>query len=103
MKKQLLTTSLIAASIALTACATIEENLTEAGATRLNAAQAKTHIVGKTEKWTNGAGYYNPNGTIETVWEGSKQSGPYTIAADGNVCYEVETWDRLCHFYMNDG
>jgi len=96
---------IVASSIilVLTACATTEQKMIDAGATRLNATQVKTYIVGKTEKWSNGAGYYNPNGTLETVWEGSKQSGTYTIAADGNVCYEVKTWDRLCHFYMNDG
>lgn len=99
------TNLIMAFAIALTlpACATIEEKLTESGATRLNAEQVKTHIVGNTEKWTKGGGFYNPNGTLETLWEGSKSSGPYTIAADGNVCYEVKTWDRLCHFYMNDG
>ena len=99
-KTKLLITSILA--LTLTACATIEEKLTENGATRLDAQQVKSHIAGKTEKWSKGAGYYNPNGTLETLWEGVNSSGTYTIAADGNVCYEVETWEKECHFYMND-
>ncbi len=98
------TNLLIASTIALTltACATIEEKMTAKGATRLNAEQVKTHIVGNTEKWTKGGGYYNSNGILETVWKGASQSGPYEILGDGKVCYEVKTWSRLCHFYMND-
>ncbi len=89
--------------LSLTACATAEEKLTEAGATRLNAAQVETRIVGNTEKWSKGGGYYNPNGTLEVLWKGANENGPYTIAADGNVCYEVADWGKECHFYMNDG
>jgi len=103
MKKQLLATSLISTTLFLTACVTAEEKLIADGATWLDASQVKTHIVGKTEKWSKGGGYYAPNGTIETLWEGAEQSGTYTIAADGTVCYEVETWDKECHYYLNKG
>lgn len=89
-------------ALTLTACATIEQKMVESGATRLDAQQVKSHVVGKTERWSKGGGYYRPDGTLETVWEGSMQKGPYTIADDGKVCYDVETWDRECHFYMND-
>ncbi len=44
------------AALTLSACATIEEKLTENGATRLNADQVETHIVGKTERWSKGGG-----------------------------------------------
>ncbi len=96
-------TSVAVLTLTLSACATIEEKLTAAGATRLNARQVKSHIVDKTEKWSEGGGYYNPNGTLEVVWKGANESGPYTIADDGNVCYEVADWGKECHFYMNDG
>ncbi len=99
--KPLIATVVIA--LTLSACATIEEKLTENGATRLNAEQVKSHIVGKTESWSKGGGYYSPDGILETVWEGATNSGPYTIADDGNVCYEVADWGKECHFYMNDG
>lgn len=102
MKKQIATTSIISILLVLAACAGIEEKMTAKGATRLNAEQVASHIVGKTEKWSKGGGYYNTNGTLETVWKGSAQSGPYAIQDNGTVCYEVEGWDRLCHFYMND-
>ncbi len=103
MYKQKLLITMTVAAISLSACATTEEKLTEAGAKRLNAAQVESHIVGNTEKWTKGGGYYNPNGTLEVVWEGADESGPYTIADDGNVCYQIADWGKDCHFYMKDG
>jgi len=101
MKSSTLSIAFIAA-LTLTACATTEQKMLEAGATRLNAAQVKTYIINKTERWSEGGGFYSPDGTLETVWKGSMQEGPYTIADDGKVCYDVKTWDRECHFYMND-
>lgn len=89
--------------VPLSACATIEEKMAAKGATRLNAEQVKNHIVGNTERWSKGGGFYNSNGILETVWNGSSLNGPYEILKNGKVCYEVKTWDRLCHFYMNDG
>lgn len=102
MFKQKLLLMMTCAALALTACATIEEKMTAQGAIRLDAEQVTNHIVGKTERWSQGGGYYNPDGTLETVWEGSKQSGPYIISDDGEVCYDVRGWKRHCHFYMND-
>ena len=89
-------------ALGLSACASVEQKMTETGASRLNGTQATAHISGNTEKWSKGAGYYNPNGTLELVWEGADLSGPYTVAEDGNVCYKVASWGKLCHFYMND-
>ena len=89
-------------TLGLSACASMEQKMMEAGATRLNGTQATAHIAGNTEKWSKGGGYYNPDGTLEVIWEDAELSGPYTVADDGNVCYKVETWGKLCHFYMND-
>ena len=92
----------IIVTLGLSACVTTEEKMTQAGATRMNGTQATAHISGNTEKWSKGGGYYNPNGTLEVVWSGSQISGPYTVADDGNVCYEVADWGKQCHFYMNE-
>ena len=89
-------------TLGISACASTEQKMMEAGATRLDGAQATAHISGNTEKWSKGGGYYNPNGTLEVGWKGSQLSGPYTVADDGNVCYEVADWGKECHFYMNE-
>jgi hypothetical protein len=89
-------------TLGLSACASTEQKMMEAGATRMNGAQATAHISGNTEKWSKGGGYYNPNGTLEVIWKGAELSGPYTVADDGNVCYEVADWGKECHFYMNE-
>ncbi len=87
----------------LSACALTEQIMVKRGATRLDAAQAIAHIAGNTEKWSKkGGGYYNPNGTIEIIWNGDRFSGPYTVADDGKVCYKAGNWKKECHFYMND-
>ena len=93
----------LAVFLGISACASVEQKMMEAGATRLDKGQAMPHVSGKTEKWTKGGGYYGSNGTLEVVWEGKRLSGPYTIADDGEVCYNVETWGKECHFYMNEG
>jgi hypothetical protein len=89
-------------ALGLSACASKEQSMMEAGAARLNGTQATAHISGNTEKWSKGAGYYNPNGTLEVTWKGDDLSGPYTVAEDGNVCYKIPGWGKLCHFYMNE-
>ena len=89
-------------TLGLSACASMEEKMMEAGATRLDGAQATAFISGKTEKWTKGGAYYNPNGTLEAIWKGGKISGPYTVDPDGTVCYKVGTWKKYCQIYMDE-
>lgn len=89
-------------ALTLSACATIEQKMTEAGATRLDAQQVKTHLSGMTERWTKGGGFYNSDGNIEVVWKAADHSGSWNVSDDGEVCVEVETWDKFCHHYLND-
>jgi hypothetical protein len=88
--------------LALSACATIDQKMMDAGATRLNGAQVKSHLIGMTEIWSKGGGFYGSNGKMEVVWEGSKQPGTWEVADDGVVCYKIPIWKRNCHHYLND-
>ena len=86
--------------LGLTACASQEQKMIEAGAIRLSAEQTIAHISGNTEKWTKGGGYYHPNGLLDIIWDGTKASGTYTVDSNGNVCTKLDK--TYCHFYMND-
>jgi len=101
MKSSTLSIAFIAA-LTLTACATTEQKMMEAGATQLNAAQVKSHIVGKTERWSKGGGFYNADGAIDVVWKGSAHNGKWQVSNDGQVCIQVPTWDEFCHHYLNN-
>jgi hypothetical protein len=88
--------------LGLSACASVEQKMIDAGATRLNGVQASSRIVGNTERWPEGGAYYNSNGTVEVIWEGAELSGPYTVWNDGSVCYTISNWKMHCHHYMNE-
>lgn len=54
--------------------------------------ELKQLMTGKTIKWTYGAGYYAPDGTLEFVWKGKKGSGWWRVAEDGFSCLKVPDW-----------
>ncbi|MCP4768286.1 MAG: DUF995 domain-containing protein [Gammaproteobacteria bacterium] len=93
-------------AIGVSACVTVsgtsdEEALTLAGATRLDPAQVKAHVIGKTEEWDHGGAYYMENGQLRVIWRRVFSDGSWEVSGDGTLCYQVPRWDRLCHFYMN--
>ena len=88
--------------LALSACATIDQKMIEAGATRLNGAQVESHLTGMTERWTKGGGFYDKNGQMEVVWKGSQHSGTWAVSDDGEVCYKMPAWDKECHHYLDN-
>ena len=103
---------ILVVALSLAACETLKtadnaflkrnpQTLLDAGATRLNAAQAKAHVSGNTEFWDAGTVFYNPDGQLELVWRKIKSSGTWNIAADGNVCFIVPTWRESCHYYLD--
>ena len=103
---------ILVVALGLAACETLEkadnaflkrnpQTLLDAGATRLNAAQAKAHVSGNTEFWQEGTVFYDPDGQLELVWRKIKSSGNWEIAADGNVCFIVPAWKESCHYYLD--
>jgi hypothetical protein len=103
---------ILVVALGLAACETLEkvdnaflkrnpQALLDAGATRLNAAQARSHVSGNTEFWQEGSVFYDPDGQLKLVWGKVKSSGTWEIAADGNVCFIVPTWKESCHYYLD--
>lgn len=93
-------------AIGASACVTVsgtsdEEALTLAGATRLNPAQVKAQVSGKTEEWDHGGGYYMEDGKLRVIWRKVFSNGSWEVSDDGTLCYQVPRWEKRCHFYMN--
>jgi len=79
----------------------VEEESNNARAIRLNGAQVIEHLSGRTEVWAHGGAYYGADGEMEALWKGKVVTGKWEVSADGNVCYELTKWPRLCQFYMD--
>ena len=93
-------------AVGTSACITVsgtsdEEGLTLAGATRLNPAQVKAHVTGKTEEWDRGGAYYMEDGQLRVIWRKVFSNGSWEVSDDGTLCYQVPRWEKRCHFYMN--
>jgi hypothetical protein len=76
------------------------QTLVDQGATRLTTDQARAHVSGNTEFWSEGTVYYNPDGQLELVWLKVKSTGSWDVSADGDVCFTVPTWNKSCHYYL---
>ena len=81
-------------------CATDEEILSQAGAVRLDAEQARAHVSGYTEDWIHGGAYYHADGKLEVVWRKVRYRATWEVSAEGEICYQLENRPRRCHFYM---
>ncbi|MCP4335458.1 MAG: DUF995 domain-containing protein [Gammaproteobacteria bacterium] len=93
-------------AVGASSCVTVsgisdEVALTEAGATRLNPAQVKAHVTGKTEEWDRGGAYYMEDGQLKVIWRRAFSNGSWEVSEDGTLCYQVPHWEERCHFYMN--
>ena len=69
---------ILVVALSLAACETLKtadnaflkrnpQTLLDAGATRLNAAQAKAHVSGNTEFWREGTVFYHSDGQLQLV------------------------------------
>jgi hypothetical protein len=60
---------------------------------KLTGPELTTLLSGNTETWsTVGAGYYDPSGVIEYVWNGEANAGQWKITGDGVLCLKIAVW-----------
>ena len=77
----------------LVGCASTGAKLEEQGAVPLTQDELNTLLSGRTEMWTKGAGFYANDGTVDSLWDGTRSSGTWEITdAAGQVCLFVEDW-----------
>ena len=84
---------------------TSEEQSAGASAVRLTQAETISHVSGNTEIWSEGGGFYSPDGVLIVKWQDDDGSGTWKVAEDGTLCLVVDIWgdDEECHHYVNDG
>ncbi len=59
-------------------------------------------ISGKTHAWENNNGaYYDPSGKLDTVWDGVKESGKWSVTDKGALCWHIPSWGKSpCESYF---
>ena len=65
----------------------LAERIEQEGAQRMGGDEARAHLAGKTQQWSNGGAYYHPDGRLDFIWEG-KGFNDYSWKASGSglVC-----------------
>lgn len=64
--------------------------------------QTTALVSGKTAVWENNNGaYYAPDGTLMTLWEGTKEAGKWSVDDKGGICWHVPSWGKTpCEYYF---
>lgn len=80
-------------------------DLLETGTAKKMFTQAETTalVSGKTHAWENYNGaYYSPDGRLDTLWDGEKETGTWSVNDKGALCWHVPSWgNEPCEsFYM---
>tara|TARA_B100000686_G_scaffold294062_1_gene324014 strand:+ start:485 stop:1216 length:732 start_codon:yes stop_codon:yes gene_type:complete len=63
------------------------------------------YLSGKTQVWDpNGGAYYAPDGTLDTLWDGAREGGTWSVTSNGALCWHVASWGELeCEAYFHVG
>jgi hypothetical protein len=63
------------------------------------------YLSGKTQVWDpNGGAYYAEDGILQTLWDGERDSGTWSITEDGELCWHVDSWGEYpCEAYFHNG
>ena len=86
----------------LAACQTASEKLADSGATPYTKDELTMALSGMTAVWIEGGGYYAPDGTLDTLWKGVRETGTWEITDAGEVCLIVESWGTtMCEAYYH--
>jgi hypothetical protein len=59
-------------------------------------------VSGKTHVWGNYNGaYYSPDFKLQTLWDGTKESGKWSVTDKGALCWHVPSWGSgACESYF---
>ncbi len=74
--------------------------LAKSGAVRLGPDEVRAHVTDKTEQWVHGGAYYHESGRLQVRWRKVNYRTFWEVSADGTLCYQLDTWGRRCHYYM---
>ena len=75
-------------------------------ATPFTRSELYAYLAGNTQVWDpNGGAYYAEDGTLQTLWDGERDSGTWSTTVKGELCWHVYNWGELpCEaYYRNAG
>ena len=63
------------------------------------------YLAGKTQVWDpNGGAYYGEGGKLDTLWDGVRESGRWSVTENGALCWHVSSWGTIeCEEYFHVG
>ena len=92
-------------SMGIAGCETTTEEEVGSDARRFTGSELRTYLADKTQVWPEGGGaYYAANGALQTLWQGERNSGTYSVSEDGMLCWHIAEWgEQPCETYYHDG
>lgn len=116
MKSIALSTIILGVALMFSACASLEEDLQEAGGKPMTSSEINAVVSDKTERGVNERGtawvvYYDPSGEIRgnAVWSGGSETdkGTWKVTQDDMLCITFDKWrdgkERCWQLYRVDG
>ncbi len=93
---------LAATSLATLASAQDNPDLPE-NATRFTRGELYAYLAGNTQVWDpNGGAHYAEDGTLQTLWDGARDSGTWSTTEHGELCWHIDSWGELpCEAYYH--
>jgi len=63
------------------------------------------YLAGKTQVWDpNGGAYYAEGGKLDTLWDGVRETGRWSVTENGALCWHVSSWGTIeCEEYFHVG
>jgi len=90
--------------LTLVACKTVGETLVENGATPFTKSETIAYISGKTQVWSKGGAFHATDGSLDTLWSGTREVGTWSVTDEGALCWHIASWgDGACDSYYHDG
>ena len=94
--------TIAAVAVGLQACATtlgfkhpMSEQMLSEGAERLSRDQVIQHLAGKTQVWSSGGAYFDPDGNVYVKWEGRiYPRRVWTVDERGRACISFPEQER---------
>ena len=101
-----LAVALLCGAVWLTTTALAEEgHAPQEEATPFTRGELYAYLAGKTQVWEpNGGAHYAEDGTLQTLWDGVRDSGTWSVTGDGELCWHIHAWGELpCEAYYRRG
>jgi hypothetical protein len=96
---------IVASVLALGAMQACSHSSTQEGWVPFTQDELFGYLAGKTQVWVDSGGaYYAEDGTLDTLWDGVREGGTWSVTDNGALCWHVSSWGMLeCEAYFHVG